>query len=487
MFLKSKRLLSLVCVTGMIAGLMSGCSFTSEKVTAERLLESAFSEKKASGIDMDMAMIFDGQMDMTELGVDGQMDLSMDMDANMKANQEYGYMSGTIKVKMLGMSVNQDVETYFDYEDGKTYTYDSESDQWSCKDSEKSDSKSLFSGLDVGELKDPVLQEHKKGEDYVVTASVGYDGLENIMGDGIGTTGDFADMADFSDMSLAVEICFSEDDKSLKSLSLQAEEGSYGDMDLNELSLKISINEMSDDIEVEIPKDVLKNAIDDVAEPYYNDMIGGSDAAIGDDSGSLSSDVMIDEPEQILESDTNDNSYPAQDNRMDEAEVTDCSVSGIGSYNGTAITQGMPADVFLSDGWENDFDEPMMFVSFDNPKYEEASMYLYSTKSSIRLDDLKANGVYGYDFDVTYCKAGGQLPRFGIKDLTWGASKEDIIAVFGEPKSMYNGDVGSTIECTLNYELSDGTELSFRISGGYDGTCVKGLSRVSAVNYSMID
>lgn len=85
-----------------------------------------------------------------------------------------------------------------------------------------------------------------------------------------------------------------------------------------------------------------------------------------------------------------------------------------------------------------------------------------------------------------YCDSTKQLPQASFSGLTWGASKEDVIAVYGQPKNTISGPEGVI---TLQYEANDGTQLNFRVNESYSAYAdnpVYGLAGVEVINFSLI-
>lgn len=476
-----KRMLCMLYAC-LIAGTLTGCQipFLPEKVTAESLLENSMKNATAV-IDADIEIDMDAGMDMESLGVSGQMDMSVGIDANIKSDGKYGYVNGDVRAKVLGMSVNQDMETYIDYKGGTTYTYNNETKQWEY--TETDNVKFNTSKLDTDMFKNPELKETKKDEDYVVTAEVDYDSVEDIMGDGIETTGDFSGIGDLSKMEFDAEITFSRDEKELKSVKIEAEEGNYDGMVINNLSVLLEINQMGGDIEVDIPKDIIKNAvkkeedgssvIDGLPEPDSGNIPSIDTQIDGEVSGNLQ-DGQIDAvssaaPDAGMDTDGDNATYSI------DAAVND----SYGKYGSNSFYYGINLNAFTSDGWNTQSSDPAIFASFNNAKYENASLYLYGNKNSVTPDDLMKDGVYGYDIDVTFCK-DGNLPHMAFKNLTWGASRDDIIAAYGKPY-LESADEGTIYPYILTYKSDDGAEMKFYIS---EGNNVKGLSKVSFINFS---
>ena len=119
---------------------LTGCSaLLPGKVTAESLVTNAFGNEPEDGkraLDIDLKVGLNMEMDMSGMGMEGSMDMAIDMEANMKSNGKYGHMEGGAEISMFGMKMPQDLETYYDYGEGVQYDYDSESGIWTFSDME---------------------------------------------------------------------------------------------------------------------------------------------------------------------------------------------------------------------------------------------------------------------------------------------------------------------------------------------------------------
>lgn len=485
MYRKLKRTISGALCAVMLMGCMTGCSL-GEKVTAESLMENAF-PKDMSGLDADIDMSFACEMEMEDLGMSGTMEMALGLDSNLKATEEAGYMSGEMKIKMLGMSVDQPMETYFDYENGVSYNYDKTTDSWSSKKIDKS-SGSGIQPLDVEDFDDLELKNTKSG--YQVSAALDYDSLTDLMGSGIETTGDFADMGDFSDMEMTAVFDFAKD-KSLSSIEITAEPGKMDQVDLSEFTLKITINEMGDSIEVSIPKDVVENALPEDDADAEDGLLGDLDLESGTENPELS---VNDDQNMSQNTDASDDPGMQSDIQIEDSNVSDNTDTSqttqqpaastrpdepYGTYNGTVFSQGLDVNTFLSDGWTCDDGDTGIFVAFENPKFDGVDLYLYSNKSEIGLDDLKANGVYGYSMDATFARSAS-VPNMSFAGLTWGASRDDVVAKYGTPANEYTDSSADAIHpYVLKYEMGD-VDMTFSISQS-------GLSRVEVINYNVMD
>lgn len=447
--MKKKILCMILGASSML--LFTGCAMPLnmfERVTAESLMENAFQDS-VTAYDMDIVFNLDAEMDLSNQGMNGFMEMSMGLDANMKTNGEYGHMEGDVQIKVFGTKMNEEMEVYYDYDEGVAYTYDSESDIWMAEETDNegmnlgSINKDIFDGL--------TLQEHKRGEDYIVTATIDSDNLDGIMPyegmDGM-NLGDGID-----DYSMDVTLTFDEKSKQVKSMDISIGDMDAEGMEISDFVMSVSFNQIGGEVEVKIPKKVVKNAVwgnDDI-----QDLIDSIDSA---DSAQGQSD------------------YSSGD-ETDDIDINDT----FGSYNRVAFVAGIDVQTFLDDGWVMDEDFDGIFVPCDNDKYKDADFYLYGTKNKIKPDDLYKNGVFGYNMRVTYCDEGAKLPNMIFRGLTWGATQEEIVDAYGEPTDIYDLDT----LMLLRYKCEDGTEMEFHIQTDNEFG-INGLTEVSVINYSFM-
>lgn len=159
-------------------------------------------------------------------------------------------------------------------------------------------------------------------------------------------------------------------------------------------------------------------------------------------------------------------SDPADEILQQESDMAVPQISGddTGAYNGVAFKTGVGDwnTTFGADGWEfeTDSEGDFSFVIAHNAKYKGAELYLYgkdyvtdvAKESSIA--DVKTNGFYGYNIDASYSEG---KPPMTWRGLTFGASGEDILAVYGAPRYSFTGELYTTYE----YSITDDVEIVF--------------------------
>lgn len=443
-----KKKVASVLMSICIMVLLAGCSFPiGEKVTAQGLIENAFKEEEVYDIAMSLAI--DAQIDLSEQGMDGAMEFSAGIDADIKSNADYAYMDGEAKIKIFGMPQSISMESYYDIKEGLVYSYDEEEDLWTVSESDGDDGILQF---DSEIFKDAVLAEHKRGEDYIVTAEVSPDDLGSIMKE----MEDAYDMGDASNLSMDVTMVFDEKTKQIKSMDADIDGVESDGMEIDEFTLSFTFNQIGGEIDISIPKKVEKAA---VWEDELEDLEDES------------------EDYEEYEEDGEDMGNIEEDSQSQDMQVDDT----FGSYDGHGFYAGFDADIFLDDGWVMDEEFDGIFVPCKNQNYPDADLYLYTSKSKAIPEDIEEDGVWGYELRVTYCDDGLVLPDATFRGLTWGASKDDVLSTYGEPTRSYDVENGTMIV----YELSDGTQLSFIV---YDKNEFgrTGLTEVSVINYDFM-
>lgn len=439
---------------------------------------------------------------------------------------------------------DESATSYTYNEKSGTWEYEKKEDSFPVTDAIKKFQKKM--NLDV--LEDVQMKEHKKGSDYEVTAAICADSIKELAESTGADSSDFGftgtlDSLNESDAEMDILLVFDEESKEIKAVSFEMELDS--DTPGN-ISAEFKINQAGGELDISIPDDVKESAVekmedagfsqspvntgqasgqetpseDGTSVPDYEKMYGdsqdesdsGSDSASGFMSGSeltggTSGTIVPDgntagnDNTQQMPSSSETVQTPEQGNTADTPVQNPAPASGngqtgqvsagndaFGSFNGKGFGIGFPLSDFTSDGWQKASysSDNGIFLAYQNAKYPQAEIALYGNKSSITETDLQRSGVYGYKINVMYCDSTKQLPQASFSGLTWGASKEDVIAVYGQPKNTISGPEGVI---TLQYEANDKTQLSFRINESYSAYAdnpVYGLAGVEVINFSLI-
>lgn len=266
--MKMKRILAMALAVIMCCGLVS-CK--KEKLpTAEELLTN---EKltASESVDADIKLDFEATLSLAELmgeGNDGTMDIGLGVDANLLYDGEASHLTGTVGVQMLGMEYGEEVETYsLTTLDGtqKTYTKNPDSGEWtySTGGTEKNgDMHEVFS-LDPAIFTNLQLAPVEKDDTvYTVTGQVK---LSDVMDKASVDTEDMMGLDSIpEDMAVDMTLVYDRETQNPKRMSmvLTPDSGATNEMNITTFSLEIIINSIGD-VEVEIPSDVIANAVDE--------------------------------------------------------------------------------------------------------------------------------------------------------------------------------------------------------------------------------
>lgn len=265
--MKTKRILAMALAAVMCISLAS-CK--KEKLpTAEELLAGG---QLTSGecVDANVKLSFEAKVSIAELmgeGNDGTMDVGLGVDANLLYDGEVSHVTGTIGVQMLGMEYGEEMETYsLTTLDGtqKTYTKDADDGTWSVSVGEPEERGNINKLLatDPKLFTDLQLAPVKKGDTvYTVTGQMKATDMMNGTEDFLGF-GD-TDTSVPDDMAFDVTLVYDRGTKNLQSvkMALDPESGTMDEMEIAVFTLEVIINS-TEGVAVEIPADVIENAID---------------------------------------------------------------------------------------------------------------------------------------------------------------------------------------------------------------------------------
>ena len=171
-----------------------------------------------------------------------------------------------------------------------------------------------------------------------------------------------------------------------------------------------------------------------------------------------------------------------------------------GTYNGTDLYSGIPFSVFEEDGWElaDGYSKDDSDLNFVNKKYPGYDLYIYNDAVGSKLSDIPVS-----DFVLSLLEKGPKdpCPPMTQKGLTWGATREEVEAVYGLPTYVDESNYDYTqydyyyLYCTDTPEVDKRVEFYFNgedapVSGlvgmgltqiGYSpypsGTCQENLDR----------
>lgn len=229
--------------------------------------------------------------------------MSLSLVANITSVPNLMFMDGNISMTLFGITQSQVYRLYV--ADGLVYMYDVDSDSWIKRVSDYEVSAGsidyVTNLLDV-DFTDLKLQEYKDGDEYyVVTAktrineddndSVSIDAIESNAEEG-NKQGVIVDSVREPDTMLDVTLKFDPSTKTLREVYYELPNAlEQGGMSINNLSMLVKISSVGDAIVLELPEDIINNAVSvddtDTSEndelPEYDDA-GQTDEEIDDGS-----------------------------------------------------------------------------------------------------------------------------------------------------------------------------------------------------------
>lgn len=229
--------------------------------------------------------------------------MSLSLVANITSVPNLMFMDGNISMTLFGITQSQVYRLYV--ADGLVYMYDVDSDSWIKRVSDYEVSAGsidyVTNLLDV-DFTDLKLQEYKDGDEYyVVTAktrineddndSVSIDATESNAEEGK-KQGVIVDSVREPDTMLDVTLKFDPSTKTLREVYYELPNAlEQGGMSINNLSMLVKISSVGDAIVLELPEDIINNAVSvddtDTSEndelPEYDDA-GQTDAEVDDGS-----------------------------------------------------------------------------------------------------------------------------------------------------------------------------------------------------------
>ncbi len=249
---KRNKAISAILAACMLAGMLTGCAmFGAKSPEPAELMAGGIPDDKS--ISADISLTADLSMDMSDLGADASMNMSMDMDILMEQAGDVAHMDGSASISFFGMDMDMPVEVWQERSGRsvRAYEYDQESGAWTYSDSEADDG---VVGLmpDVGKVDGLVLDEtDRKASEWTVSGTFSADDLDIDMAQLDGIDGDF-------DMSVTARF-----DKKTGHMTYLLFEAGPAEIDggkINVLKLEMSNIVFSDDV-LEVPDDVKSGAV----------------------------------------------------------------------------------------------------------------------------------------------------------------------------------------------------------------------------------
>lgn len=258
-----KKKLVYLCVASMLISIFAGCN---KPPTAEELVTNAF-ENQAEAADMDIVMYM-------EAGAEAEgfsMDMTLDMDFNVKTTKDISSVDGQLTIGMLGMEVAQDLKVWTDNVNGASYTYTSLYESWIKEDidmesitseegsTEAAMNTEIFENLTLAEIGD-------EDTEYVVTAVMDFGNAYEMMGMDMEEITETAGGVNVGDIVMDVTLRFDRETEELTGMSMVAQEASLASLSadgttFSVITLEATVNEVPEDFTLEIPASVVEEAL----------------------------------------------------------------------------------------------------------------------------------------------------------------------------------------------------------------------------------
>lgn len=276
--MKTKRVVSVILASGMILSCFTGCG--TEKVTAEDLVNNAYGSDGIKSLDADLSLDIDLDFDASAIiGLYGDstdesdsssktmMNLAVGFDGNMKATSDLAYVGGSANIGIFGTKTEVKAESYTDIKNQVSYTYDADSDVWAKTDitdaSQLFDTDSLDKYMSSDILTDLVLVngDDKKADTYEVTGVASYESIKDALGD---KADELFSGYDVDGTSANVTMNFDRKTKQIKDVTVTVDPDSVNSDDfvINQFEIKVTVNALNEDVNLEIPKDVIDNCVE---------------------------------------------------------------------------------------------------------------------------------------------------------------------------------------------------------------------------------
>lgn len=264
----SKRIISLLLSVLLCIGLFSGCSTSPKMPTPDELLEGAFGKEAVSSLSAKLRANIDVNVDMTTAGIDGLMQMTYIMDADMAEDEKGNFsVKGDINYTILGIDGSKKLESYeiVENETRIVYDYDDQEDAWTKEELSNTEKTSeLISIIDVIDIKNfeketLIVEELPDGYTVkgVIKSSVLKDSFD-ILNSLIGSQSLIS-----NDIMFDVSVKFNKESKVIESISFVMNLEDAADAikeTYKQLELDIDISEINTSV-IELPSYVEESAI----------------------------------------------------------------------------------------------------------------------------------------------------------------------------------------------------------------------------------
>ena len=462
---KFKKCLALTLVLVMCISMLAGCSLFPPKTAVDLMKRSNEAMAEADNYSMEILMDIEAYIkgDIEGAEMEMEMPIEMEMSYDRAGNNMHGNIdvSAAMKasVSFMGMEESMDedfsqsAETYMvvseDGDEVTTYT-NTDGEGWVVEEVDFEDAMFDLQELTNAEGEDSVFGKatmEKVEDEYIVTLSFAdalanedfLEFMQDNMSVNMGGDDTEIDWEAFAESVGDAEMVYTFDAKTyyLKGVTVEEFEITdldfiegmdgmdFSEMDVEEISMTMSMSMTFGDFgtidadDVEVPKKVVKNAID------------------ADDVEEEPDEPVVDEPD------------------LDETEPLTGAVSSAWVFFYGDEPLDIPTDyaVFLNDGWYPvDDGEYGSFLCMMNDKYEDLTLYLHTNDYSGTEAYVKEHGADGFSIDVSYCD---KYPKVYFAGITFGDSYDKVIATLGESDGMNKYDNYMNLEWTVQYGGKD--------------------------------
>lgn len=270
-----KKIIKLLTMSIFACTALAGCGAAAPP-TAEELVQGAYPQDMLS-MKADMSLNFEAAMSMEDFGADGNMELVMEMEADMESDEDTTLLNGKAKVKVFGMTIEQKMKEYTQIEgDTQTrYSWSDEEDVWTYV-TEDAEEKEKTKSIDPAIFRDLNLKETTKEDtEYIVIAGMYIEDIAKIMDVDIEDMMNVAgtEEMDYKDVAFDIEFTFDKETKYLTGFSIDLQDVySQDGTEISVLSVGVENIEFSNE-SVEIPSSVIREAVEEnkytIDEPVY--------------------------------------------------------------------------------------------------------------------------------------------------------------------------------------------------------------------------
>lgn len=444
------------CLLALVMALSLTACWSGQPKTAGELLERNITAQSENNFNV--SGYFSMALNVDAEGVSIELPIDVAIDFDVYSDMAHGTMdlSGSI----LGADLSDTYEMYADAESVYS-TAASDDGVWTVSDANASDIdfNSMISNLTADDVFDDADMSYDKStKTYTVAMKAEKLLDQELFGELFDLSGLLEDESMVDDIEDVFGECpvtylFDSDyhltKLSIADMSYEGEIEQDGDISLAvnvTVNIELNISKYGEIEEIIIPDEILGNAV--LEEDLELDPTDGNEeflvypaggvlglAGAGDSAGTLTASI-------------------------------------IGCYNGTLlIPNTYSADLFEDKFQITNGEGEYSFVVFDSIDGDTV-LYLYDRDRTGLTENL-ANGIYGYTIHV-YDLHGNKnaLPNFSFGGLTFGASYEDVMAVYGDgpDKNYYDNTSGYwSLAYDVDEAVGTGEDCDFYIYGNEYG------------------